>query len=372
MSGQQLNESSGGEDQSSKDGDGLGATDTKRDSSARSRSTLVAAPTDIICGRGIHIANHRGNLDLHLMVNNYREAYLASRRQQKTKIIKHVLKEVKHSGARFIKKVSDGKNADSWEEVDDATAYKKVSHALRLRTTNESNGGSISASDASHPQGSSSGMLSDKAPLPDILNDPEIRKRASLPDFLSDPQVPRRTSLSDFRNDPARRTSLPDFRNDPLSAVRHDPLSAVRHDPLSAVRHDPLSAARHDPLSAARHDPLSAVRHDPLSAARHDPLSAVRHDPYSSLRNDPLSSLRHDPLSAVGGHDPLAALRNDPLRNDPISAAQLQTPVASAASHAAAGARDQPINEIYRQVYWNTLRALQQQQQSGKPADSSR
>eukprot|EP00526_Cylindrotheca_closterium_P018818 CAMPEP_0113629518 /NCGR_PEP_ID=MMETSP0017_2-20120614/15324_1 /TAXON_ID=2856 /ORGANISM="Cylindrotheca closterium" /LENGTH=356 /DNA_ID=CAMNT_0000539921 /DNA_START=19 /DNA_END=1089 /DNA_ORIENTATION=+ /assembly_acc=CAM_ASM_000147 len=356
MSGQQLNESSGGEDQSSKDGDGLGATDTKRDSSARSRSTLVAAPTDIICGRGIHIANHRGNLDLHLMVNNYREAYLASRRQQKTKIIKHVLKEVKHSGARFIKKVSDGKNADSWEEVDDATAYKKVSHALRLRTTNESNGGSISASDASHPQGSSSGMLSDKAPLPDILNDPEIRKRASLPDFLSDPQVPRRTSLSDFRNDPARRTSLPDFRNDPLSAVRHDPLSAVRHDPLSAVRHDPLSA----------------VRHDPLSAARHDPLSAVRHDPYSSLRNDPLSSLRHDPLSAVGGHDPLAALRNDPLRNDPISAAQLQTPVASAASHAAAGARDQPINEIYRQVYWNTLRALQQQQQSGKPADSSR
>ena len=103
-------------------------------------SRIIAAnPTDIICGRGFHIVNHRGNLNLHLLVNDYREEYLRSKRTDKTRIIKHVLGELKSNGARFIRKVSNGRTADEWEEVDDETAYKKVSHALRLRTQNESN-----------------------------------------------------------------------------------------------------------------------------------------------------------------------------------------------------------------------------------------
>jgi hypothetical protein len=145
MSTNQANQSA--EHQTKGDGE---VGDNQRDSSAVHRGqvnskAIAAKPGDIICGRGFHIANHRGNLDLHLIINNYRDEYLASRRPEKTKIIKRVLKEVKSTGARFIRSVSDERNVDTWEEVDYDTAYKKVSHALRLRTKNETNrsGGSM-------------------------------------------------------------------------------------------------------------------------------------------------------------------------------------------------------------------------------------
>ena len=103
------------------------------------RGIVTADPTDIICGRGLHIVDHRGNLNLHLMVNAYREEYFSSRRSEKRKITKHILDKITSTGARFIRKVSDAEGAEKWEVVDDETAYKKVSHALRLRTTNKSN-----------------------------------------------------------------------------------------------------------------------------------------------------------------------------------------------------------------------------------------
>mmetsp|Transcript_23590 Transcript_23590/g.57835 ORF Transcript_23590/g.57835 Transcript_23590/m.57835 type:complete len:201 (+) Transcript_23590:213-815(+) len=130
------------------------ATNQRNSSSANKQSkkgkAVVASPTDIICGRGFHIVNHRGNLNFHLIVNEHRKNYLKSRRPEKTKIIKHVLDEIKKSGARFIRSVSTSSNVDTWEEVDDETAYKKVSHALRLRTKNETNKAVIAEADAFH------------------------------------------------------------------------------------------------------------------------------------------------------------------------------------------------------------------------------
>lgn len=118
------------------------------------RSQVQASPKDIICGRGFHIVNHRGNLNLHLIVNNYRELYLSSTRELKAKIIKRILGEIKSTGARFIRTVSDGNGAEEWQEVDETTAYKKVSHALRLRTKNESNrqNDTIAVADRFHRQ----------------------------------------------------------------------------------------------------------------------------------------------------------------------------------------------------------------------------
>ena len=126
---------------------------SQRYASAPTRPRLSANPTDVICGRGYHIVNHRGNLNLHLMVNGYREEYVNSKRPDKRRITKHVLNELKNSGVRFIRKVSNGQDADEWEEVDEEAAYRKVSHALRLRTKNESNsenGPMASISSASH------------------------------------------------------------------------------------------------------------------------------------------------------------------------------------------------------------------------------
>jgi len=127
--------------------------------SAYHRPSEMPDSADIICGRGLHIAKHRGNLTLHRVANHYRERYLKSPRPGKAKIIKHILDEIKSTGARFIRKVSDGQSAEKWEVVDDEAAYNKVSHALRLRTTNTSNrdNGMLVAAPKLNPLRASSG-----------------------------------------------------------------------------------------------------------------------------------------------------------------------------------------------------------------------
>ncbi|CAJ1952803.1 unnamed protein product [Cylindrotheca closterium] len=154
--------------------------------SVNSSRAIVAKPGDIICGRGFHIANHRGNLDLHLIINKHRDEYLQSKRPNKTRIIKHILQEIKKTGARFIKLVSDESNVDTWEEVDYETAYKKVSHALRLKKkneTNRSNGSIMGETDSSQHQGDSNGgsgqLIPTRATLPVIQNGPS----SGLPQF---------------------------------------------------------------------------------------------------------------------------------------------------------------------------------------------
>ena len=76
--------------------------------------------------------SHNGNQKLHQVVNMYRAAYHSSTRKGKAALANRIVKEIKKSGSRFIRKVEDD-SEDEWEEVDDETAYKKVGHALRLR-----------------------------------------------------------------------------------------------------------------------------------------------------------------------------------------------------------------------------------------------
>lgn len=99
---------------------------------------VVGNPKDVLCGRGLHILNHHGNLQLHLLVNKYKKHYQDSRRREKSRIILNIIREIKGTGARFLKRV-EGEGSDSWAEVDDKKAYEKVSHALRLQKNNESN-----------------------------------------------------------------------------------------------------------------------------------------------------------------------------------------------------------------------------------------
>lgn len=107
---------------------------------AESDEPLIGNPRDVLCGRGLHIVNHHGNLQLHLLVNKYRWSYRHSRRQEKSKIIRAIMRETKKSGARFLQRIAagNGNNEDRWVEVDDKKAYEKVSHALRLQRVNES------------------------------------------------------------------------------------------------------------------------------------------------------------------------------------------------------------------------------------------
>ena len=92
---------------------------------------------DILCGRGVPIGKHFGNILLHTSVNKYRARYLDSPRIDKPVIIRQIVKEVKAEGSRFLKRLDpDGVEDDEvWVEVDDNVAYKKVGHALRAKNT---------------------------------------------------------------------------------------------------------------------------------------------------------------------------------------------------------------------------------------------
>ena len=103
-------------------------------SSSRDLITLSATHKDILCGRGLHVMNRHGNLNLHLLVNKYRPSYGNSTRQGKAAITRQIVQEIKSTGARFIRRANnDIIRGGRWVEVDDKTAYNKVSHALRLR-----------------------------------------------------------------------------------------------------------------------------------------------------------------------------------------------------------------------------------------------
>jgi hypothetical protein len=117
--------------------DTINSTTTNRDRNRRQPEGIVGNPKDILCGRGLHILNHHGNLQLHLLVNKYRQSYRQSRRHEKSRIIRKIIRETKRTGARFLKRVT-GAGDERWIEVDDKKAYEKVSHALRLQRINES------------------------------------------------------------------------------------------------------------------------------------------------------------------------------------------------------------------------------------------
>jgi hypothetical protein len=117
--------------------DTINSTTNNRNRNQHQTERIVGNPRDIICGRGLHILNHHGNLQLHLLVNKYRQSYRQSRRHEKSRIIRTIIRETKSTGARFLKRVT-GAGDERWVKVDDKKAYEKVSHALRLQGINES------------------------------------------------------------------------------------------------------------------------------------------------------------------------------------------------------------------------------------------
>lgn len=89
---------------------------------------------DVLCGRGVQVLRHIGNLRLHLAANEYRVEYMRSRRSRKKEIIETIVGQLKSLGSRFLK--TSTRNKKKWVEADDEFAYHKVSHVLRgLRTS---------------------------------------------------------------------------------------------------------------------------------------------------------------------------------------------------------------------------------------------
>jgi hypothetical protein len=89
---------------------------------------------DVLCGRGVQVLRHIGNLRLHLAANEFKVEYMRSRRNRKKEIIETIVAQLKSAGSRFLKTSKTDKK--KWVEADDEFAYHKVSHVLRgLRTS---------------------------------------------------------------------------------------------------------------------------------------------------------------------------------------------------------------------------------------------
>lgn len=88
---------------------------------------------DVLCGRGVQVLHHAGNLHLHLAADEFREEYLGSRRDRKREIIETIVERLKATGSRFLKTAHLDKT--KWVEADDTFAYQKVSHVLRGQNT---------------------------------------------------------------------------------------------------------------------------------------------------------------------------------------------------------------------------------------------
>ena len=105
--------------------------------SQREGSMAIAAPEnfvqrtpqDILCGRGVNVLRHLGNLRLHLLAREFQDEYKVSRRDRKQEIVQTIIHRLKASGSRFLTPSKTDKS--KWIDADPKFVYTKVSHVLR-------------------------------------------------------------------------------------------------------------------------------------------------------------------------------------------------------------------------------------------------
>jgi hypothetical protein len=102
---------------------------------------IVGNPRDTLCGRGFHILHHHGNLELHLLVNKYRQSYQQSRRHEKPRI-RTIIRETKRTDARFLKRVTGtygarflkrvtGTGDERWVAITSSVDYGRIATLIR-------------------------------------------------------------------------------------------------------------------------------------------------------------------------------------------------------------------------------------------------
>ena len=94
---------------------------------------------------------------LHKLVDFHREKYLQSKRFDKCVIAKQIVRVIKETSGRFLKRAGDG--LDYWVVVSDEVAREKVSHALRSKVRMGKSPSASAMSMARMGSGADSGLL---------------------------------------------------------------------------------------------------------------------------------------------------------------------------------------------------------------------
>jgi len=95
--------------------------------------SIIEFPTskDVLFGRDADSWNHEGNRNFRFVVAKYQEQYhLTKLRTEKVTIVAKIVKELRESGARFLRRDCRSKK---WFEVDRKAYIEKAGHAIRDR-----------------------------------------------------------------------------------------------------------------------------------------------------------------------------------------------------------------------------------------------
>jgi len=85
---------------------------------------------DVLSGRGGGTNVHVGNRNFRDLINFHRRTYLQARKNDKPAISRAVVRAIRESGGRFLKKMP---KSHIWYEIGDDAAREKTSQALRQR-----------------------------------------------------------------------------------------------------------------------------------------------------------------------------------------------------------------------------------------------
>lgn len=88
------------------------------------------ADNDVLSGRGGGTNVHPGNRTFRDLINAHRREYLKAKKNDKPAISRAIVKIIRDSGGRFLKKAG---KTNSWVEIGDTLAREKTSQALRQR-----------------------------------------------------------------------------------------------------------------------------------------------------------------------------------------------------------------------------------------------
>lgn len=197
---------------------------------------------DVLCGRGVHILLHLGNLRLHMAVEDYKDEYMIVKRKRKREIVETIVNKIQATGSRFLKRSEIGIN--KWVVIDNAAAYHKVSHALRDPNTGKSlrsqhlaarTSGATVATPSSCSTVPSSATLPSSTSLPDeeMLQTPQSQTQipdatvssSTLPSTLQTQQLLQQNAV------PPRQYHMPG------NASQYDPIAQL----LNGQHQQPIS-----------------------------------------------------------------------------------------------------------------------------------
>jgi hypothetical protein len=114
------------------------ADEKLRQGMSRANCTDYPSPRDVLLGKGKPYQDFSGNVRLWELIEDNRSLHQSSAKAEKTVLTRTIVNLVHQEKGRFLKRDESSSGGSEllvgcWQEVDEETARKKVSHAFRSK-----------------------------------------------------------------------------------------------------------------------------------------------------------------------------------------------------------------------------------------------